>query len=511
MIRPEVAILSGFFVLVLSSFSFASDETIPPDSWIYPALDLFELRGLVTLEPYMPYSRSTVAYYLDRILTRLEKGDITLTSRQRFLLGRLCDEFLGRASRPQDREDRPIVVYREGGCFAAIDVTVGGAVRKDVDRDKGEVDGMFMPSIILDLGRRLTLETGYRVRIEPERDQYFRGRKPSAREKSFRGVTSEFERGYLAARGSRWSVLVGRDYVHWGGGRTEGLLLSRTAGSLDHVSAAFAVGRFRLSTVHALLDPSLPRYLAGHRLTIRLPGDCYLGVSESVIYTRRNFDFAYLMPTVSYYANQYNELGDDNVLWGVDIKLPVWRGLQLYGEFLIDDLQYESDPPAPNRVAYNVAAEALVPLGERDTQIFADYTFIDIFTYAHKDSLFTHYVAGDGGYPFNPILGSPLGPDADRWRFHIRTTLHRRVTVGIEGSFIRRGEGNDLMEWNREEDPDPPFPSGDRIRENRYGTSCSIDLEGGSMIAAGGGWVDRSWTGVEQRESFAFLEVAIDF
>lgn len=509
MIRPEAAILSGFFVLFLSSFSFASDETIPPDSWIYPVLDVFELRGLVTLEPYMPYSRSTVAHYLDRILTRLGKGDITLTSRQQYLLGRLCDEFQVR--RPEDREDRPLVTYREGERFAAFDLTVGGAVRKEVDRDKGEADGIFLPGIILDLGRRLTLEARYRVRVEPERDRYRGGRKPSAREKSFRGVTSEFERGYFTVRGSGWSVLVGRDYVHWGNGRTEGLLLSRTAGSLDHVSTALTLGRFRLSTVHAFLDPSLPRYLAGHRLTIRLPGGCYLGVSESVIYTQRNFDFTYLVPIVSYYANQYNERGDDNVLWGIDIKLPVWRGLLLYGELLIDDLQYESDPPAPNRVAYNVAVEVLVPVRERDIQIFADYTFIDIFTYAHRDSLVTCYVAGDGDYQLNPLLGSPLGPDADRWRFYIRTTFQRRVTVGIEGNFIRRGEGNELREWDLEEDPDPPFPSGDTERENRYGASCSIDLGGGSVIAVGGGWVDRSWTGVEQRESFAFLEVAIDF
>ncbi len=509
MIRPEVAILSGFFVLVLFSFSFASDETIPPDSWVYPALNIFELRGLVTLEPYMPYSRSTVAHYLDRILTSLGKGDVTLTSRQQFLLGMLRDEF--QARRPEDREDRPIIVYHDGEFFAAIDVTVGGALRKEVDRDTGKADGMILPGVVLDLGRRLTLETGYRVRIEPERDRYSRGMKPSAREKSFRGVVSEFERGYIAVRGSGWSVLVGRDYVHWGGSRTEGLLLSRTAGSLDHVSAVFTIGRLRLSTVHALLDPSLPRYLAGHRLTMRLPGDCYLGVSESVIYTRRGFDFTYLMPTISYYANQYNERGDDNVLWGIDVKLPVWRGVLLYCELLIDDLQYERDPPAPNRVAYNIAAEALTSLWERDVGIFADYTFIDIFTYAHKDSLATRYVAGDGDYPLNPILGSPLGPDADRWRFYIRTALHRRVTVGIEGSFIRRGEGNDLVEWDREEDPDPPFPSGDRKRENRYGTYCSIDLGGGSVISAGGGWVDRSWTGITQRESFAYLEVAIDF
>lgn len=510
-IRPGGFFLSGFFVLVLSTGAPASDETIPPESWVYPALRTFELKGLVSLEPSLPYTRSGVEHYLGHIREGIEKGGVNLSERQRFLLERLRREFEDRASRPRDREDRPVYVHRDEYRFFAIDFTAGGVVQKRIDREKGEADALLVPSILIDLGGGVSLETAYRVRMEPERDSFMPRRKPSPREKSFRGVTMAFERGYITAGGNGWRVHLGREYVHWGGGRSGGLLLSRTAGSLDHLLGAVTVGRFTLSAIHAFLDPARQRHLAGHRLTVRLPRDIRLGVGESVVYTGRGLDFTYLFPVVSYYANQYNERGDDNVLVGIDIKVPVHRGVLLYGELLIDDFQYESDPPAPDRLGYTVAAEALVSPAGRDLEIHMEYTFIDIFTYAHRDSLVTRYVAGNGAYPENPLLGSPLGPDADRWRFAARAAVHPRVVLGMEGNFVRRGDGNDLGEWGRGDDPDPPFPSGTVIRENRYGVSLSVDLGSGSGFTAGGGWMDRSSAGESRRESYAFMELLLDF
>jgi hypothetical protein len=510
--RPRSVLLIGFLLSIIPSRALASDETIPPGGWIYPALRTFEMRGLVTLEPSIPYSRSRVASYLERILSRIDDGEIVLTARQEFLLGRLRDEFRGRDSRPREREDRPLYVYGGDGTFVAVDMTAGAAVRKRIEREKGQADGLLVPGVLIDLGGRATLESNYRVRIEPERGSYRSKERPSARTRSWRGTVMEYERGYISLHGGSWRAQIGRDYVHWGSGRRESLILSQTAGSLDHVAASFRIGRFGVQTVHAALDPTMPRYLAAHRVTVRLPGRVYLGISESVVYTGRSLDFTYLVPVVSYYSNQYNERGDDNVLWGFDVKVPLRGALVLYGELLIDDLQYESDPPAPHRLAYDLTAEALFTPWGRDVEVRGGYTFVDIFTYAHRDSLVTRYVAGDGAYPGNPILGSPLGPDADRWRFEVRAAVHRRVTVGVETESVRRGEGNGLREWKRyAEDPDPAFPSGVVTRENRYGASCAVDLGGGSVIAAGGGWIDRSRDDADEREPFAFLEVVLDF
>lgn len=510
-LSPGGVLLSGFFLIILAGSSLASDETVSPDSWIYPALRTFELLGLVRLEPTIPYSRRQVEFYMDRILSSLKDKEDELSPRQQFVLGRLREEFQGLGAKPGDREDQPVYFLREGNRYFALDFTSGGAFRKRAGGEKVRGEGLLIPGVLVDLGGRITVETTYRVRIEPERDLNVGGRKPSYRLKSFRGVTSEFEKGYLSFRGTRWKVLIGRDYVHWGSGREEGLLLSRSAGSLDQVRASFSIGRFTLSAVHALLDPGYPRRLAGHRLTIRLPRGIYLGIGETVLYTGRDFDFTYLTPVSAFYSNQYGERGDDNILWGLDWKIPVRRRLILYGEVLVDDFQYESDPPAPNRLAVNLTAESLVMLGKSEVELLAAYTFIDIFTYAHKDYILTRYVTGDGDPSMNRIIGSPLGPDADRWDFGAAAPVHPRVVISARGSITRRGESNNLREWDRKEDPNPPFPSGDVTRENIVSLGGVVDLGRGSSLSAGGGWMNMSSSEEDISEGFGYLELIWDF
>ncbi len=511
--HPGGAILSGFFLTVMVGPLHASFETYPPDSWVYPALRTFELLGLVQLEPIIPYSRDDIEFYLNRVLSGIDTEKPVLTARQCFLLDRLKEEFLGKASRPHDREDRPVYLYRQGDRFFSFDLSTGVAFVKSAEEEKGEVDGLAFPSVLIDFGKRVTLETSYRITLAPERGSNVHNRKPSARVKSFRGVTVEYERALLSLRGSRWKIRLGRDYMNWGSGRSEGLLLSQTAGSLDHLAVDLSMGRFRLSTIHTILDPQIPRFLAGHRLTVRLPRGIYIGIGETVLYAGRDFDLVYLLPVTSYYVTQFNERGDDNVLWSIDWKIPLRRGFIVYGEFLVDDFQYEKDPPAPHRLGMNLTAEALITVFGREIELLCGYTYIDIFTYAHKDSLLTRYVTGNGDRALNNIIGSPLGPDADRWNLSVSIPVHPRIALTLGARVTRRGEGSNLREWDRIEDPHPPFPSGAVVREKEISLDQVIDLGRGSFIAACGGW--RSLSGAnslnEQKEGFAHLRLVMDF
>jgi len=295
----------------------ATDENIPPSSWVYGALRRFELLGLVSVSPDMPLSRSSVRDYVRSMDLTIEREGLKLKPREAFLLKRLKEEFLC-----------------DEGDLSSREIT------KRVERVKGEVDGTFIPQVLAGLGKHVTFESNYDVEISPEVDDYRRNRKPSPRTRSFRGVTSEFERGYVAVHGDLWRFDVGRDYVNLGDDLREGLLVSRTAGSLDRMLFSFRVSRFDFKVIHAVLDPGLDRRLAVHRMTARLPGNIYLGIGEAVLYGGRGLDFVYLVPFSSYYANQFNERADDNILWSFDWKVPFRRFL-FFGEVLIDDLQYE--------------------------------------------------------------------------------------------------------------------------------------------------------------------------
>lgn len=511
--RPENLLLSGFFLLVLAGCCRASDETVPPDSWVYPALRKFELLGLLHLEPSMPYTRCEVEHYVMRVLSALGGGREALTGRQRFLLDRLQAEFAGKSSDPQSREDGPSLLFRDGELFLTLDVAAGGAFRKRIGEKKGEAGGLLVPEILLDLGNGLTVQTSYRVEVAPERDSRERNLKPGPRTRSFRGVTSEYERAVVSFRGSRWRAAAGRDYIHWGNGREDGLVLSRAAGSLDHFLFEFSLGRFKLATFHALLDPGIPRRLAGHRLSVRLPRGIFIGVGETALYAGRSFDFAYLLPFSAYYANQFNEAGDDNILWALDWKVPDIAGFLVYGELLIDDFQYERDPPAPDRLGFNLTLERLFMLGGREIELLASYTYIDIYTYAQEESHHTSYVTGEGNYGFDRIIGSRIGPDSDRWDLRLEFPLHPKLSVSAGGSITRAGEGRNLGEWNPDMDHDPAFPSGEVVKEEEIYLSQVFDFTRGSFLSAGGGW--RFVSGGEEEkgdgEGFVFLEMVLDF
>ncbi|MCK4538109.1 MAG: hypothetical protein KAV42_04865 [Candidatus Krumholzibacteria bacterium] len=505
--------LSFFLILVVLSVCplYGSNESIEPSSWIYSAFRSFELAGLVELPSYVPWSRAEAAFRLDRLLQTLEGREDILSPRQAFLLKRLRGELQGTALRPQAREDRPLYIMREGERFTAIDLSAGLFFRKKENRARGELDGLAEPSILIDPGGGLTLYTSYRLRMEPEWGLNSAKNKPSTREKSFRGLTAEYERAYLSWTTARIRVVAGRDYVHWGNGREESLILSSSAGSLDQVSFSMEMGRFRLSGIHVSLDSESERHLAGHRLEIAFPRSIRLGISETVVYSGRSFDYSYMLPAGSFYANQYNEKSDDNILWGLDWKIPLGKGTIIYGELLIDDFQYEGRGEAPDRLGFNMTIEKMIDTGDREIEFLVAYTYIDIFTYAHRDSLETAYVAGRGIIGQDLLLGSTLGPDSDRWSFQMAVPVTSRVMVSLGADITRRGEGNDLREWDIEEDPDPDFPSGEVVTEKMFHLAGYLDLGRGSRVVAGGGLVRSSPERAGGDESFGYLGLVFDF
>jgi hypothetical protein len=513
MIFGAAAILAG----VLLRAPAARAETVPPDSWAYEALKSFELRGLVALEPTLPYTFNQCEGYTREIVANVEARGVALGPRHAFLLERLTKQFVGMRDRPEDRWSKPVYTVREEERFAALDVSVGGSVEKNPDSDAWEAYGFAVPGILVGLGHNVTLETNYRLVMGPEQGNNVSGEKPNARLRSYRGLTAEYERALLDASGEWWNARVGREYVHWGSNLREDLVLSRTAGSLDHFGGAIELGRFELSTVQASLDPGgYRRHLAGHRLTVALPRGIYVGLAETVVYLG-DMDYKYLMPLGIFYAQQYNEgTNADNILWALDWKVPLHRGLMFYGQFLVDDIQYQRDENAgPDRLGLSVAADALFMVAGRELEITGGYTGIDAYTYGH--SWGSQHVAGSGDTEMNPLLGSSMGPDADRGFLRGTLGLSARTALAIEGGSTRYGALSTLFhgalpDWGPGMDSDPPFPSPPVLNVKYILASLRYDLNHGSYVSAGA-WMrqrDRDVDDVHTSGSYGWFEVVLD-
>ncbi len=223
------------------------------------------------------------------------------------------------------------------------------------------------------------------------------------------------------------------------------------------------------------------------------------------------------MPLSILYVNQANErTNDDNVLYSIDAKIPIARGLLLAAELLVDDIQYErGDDAGPDRLAYSVRLEGRRLLAGRELGLAGRYTRVDIYTYEHsrtRSGANTSYVAGDGNYALDPLLGSSIGPDSDRWEASIFCGLTERLDVELSASFLRRGEGSDFEAWEEGKDRNPPFPSGAVEKESRFSAVASFDLGGGSGISATFGVrsIDGGRSSVDRRDCFGNLEIILD-
>ncbi len=524
MVFGAAAILAG--VLMAPA---ARAETIPPDSWVYEALRSFELRGLAALEPTLPYTFDQCEAYTREIVANVEARGVALGPRHAFLLERLVKQFVGMRDRPEDRWSKPVYVERDGDRFAAFDASIGASVRKNPDQKKGEANGLAVPGILVGFGHNVTMETSYRLVMAPERGRNANTQKPSARLRSYRGLTAEFERGLLDASGDWWEVRAGREYMHWGSSLHNGLILSSTTGSLDHVGARIRLGRFALSMFQASLDPDgMRRHLAGHRLTVALPRGAFVGISETVLYAGRDFDYIYLAPLSIFYAQQFNERSnDDNILWAMDWKVPLRRGLLFYGEFLIDDFQYERGENAgPDRIGISAAIDAFFTVWGRDLELSGGYTAISKYTYAHGDYYDHHatdYVAGVGNsFAWgSPLLGSPLGPDAERGFVRATVGASARASIVLEVARARYGGGSMAVNGYLVDIPDNalgdyPFPSAPVLVVNDLSASLRYDLDHGTYVSAGACMRFREPKGdglakaLGEDETVGWLEVVLD-
>ena len=449
-------------------------ERIPLDHWCYPALERFETLGACVLAGDRPFTRDELAALTEGIAAKA--ATLTLSARDRYQLERLQKEFTTPEARddPSRRYD-PTWFGRDRAVALEGDIALTPYLQQLNFATETEAFIGATPEFRAHLGDHYTYDVRYQLLYGPEHGARARDNKPSRREKSFKGLTSLFERSYLIGAWDQIEVFFGRDHVDWGPSQGGNLITPGASYSIDQLNARLRYRALRLDFFFGKLWPDPERYMAGHRLDVTL-GRTVLGLTETVVYGGRGPDWLYFWPVAWYYANQFNErTNTDNVLWSVDAKTSVLHPFTLYGSLLIDDFQFERSAGYPDKLAAD-AGVRWVTSALAGLELRAQYRWVDIYTYSHDDPL-SVYVSGAGDLAGGDVLlgGSP-GPDADAW-FADATVYPRAnwpVSAGVFGGRI--GEGNDLRRFVLHvDDPNPPFPSG--IVETSLGLRASTRWE----------------------------------
>lgn len=258
--------------------------------------------------------------------------------------------------------------------------------------------------------------------------------------------------GWLDYTTDRVSVRLGRFSQQWGPGRFTQLLVSDNSPPLDLIRGVFRItDGITFSGFTSTIEPDSGSWFSAHRLDMRLADNLRVGVYEGAFYTTETVNFAYTNPILFWYAVQWNEADDDNLFMGLDAAWKPHGNLTAYLEWLIDDIQYQKVYNRPNKMGGTLGLNWADPSSGFAATL--EYTAIQKYVYSqkHPRNYFLHN---------DRILGSELGPDADRITLSLATARLWPLTAELRGSLTRHGEGTVYDGFGDTVTTGEPWPSG---------------------------------------------------
>ena len=476
---------------------------LPLDHWAYPLLERLDARRIIELDlTTLPVSRDAVAAALAarRAAGRVH-GEAPLTAREVWALERLEAEFF------RCEIDAPALSAKERGATLGLGVLLGSEVRyvrdgetviEDVgwrsDESEDEFHGSADVSYELwgGVGDHLGFYSDAMILLEGQDGP--RVSRLSSRARTWRGIAATVDRAYIKYERPHLAFALGRRGPAWGRSRSGRLLISGNAPTLDGLEARFSVGPLSFHALHAFLerpsredeerlsdgdeeglaegdgedlDDGEQVFMGAHRVVLA-GGWGSVGVSEVVVYSSVIPDPSYLNPLFPYYLSQHNERDDDNVFWSLDFVGRPLRGLEVYGEAMVDDLQYDRNTGHPDKYGVTVGAYYCGTVHGKDYELTGEYTNVRKWTYTH------HVVEHSLSHDDLP-LGFDLGPDADRLLLELVYHPSTVWSVELAYAYSRLGEGSITEPFEKGEDDEPTFPSGNVTRV--HGASVELSYE----------------------------------
>ncbi|MBN1551389.1 hypothetical protein JW979_07965, partial [bacterium] len=255
---------------------------------------------------------------------------------------------------------------------------------------------------------------------------------------SGKNVFSDESWAYLTLANAWFQAEFGRDQLKWGPGQRGSLMLSRENPPFEMLKLKLRFNRFQFTSFHgALHTGDIAKYLAGHRLDIKLFRWMFLGGAEAVVYGNRDVEWSYLNPIMPYHVAEHH-LGDkDNNTMSFDMTLFPKRNHKIYFELFLDDFTTAENPFTyyGNKFGIITGHQWINPLGLTDTELCMEYTRIEPYVYTHKDSVNTYL-------NYNQSIGHWLGPNSDDLFISFSWLLSRDLTIVLSGEKIRHGEGD---------------------------------------------------------------------
>lgn len=259
----------------------------------------------------------------------------------------------------------------------------------------------------------------------------------------------DFTTGYLRfydepVQNMNISVQIGREKTKFGYGYTNSLILSGDHADLDFVKFVFnykslrftsitgsTVGRFSFNRFE-----NYTKYLAVNKLQLSFPGVLDASIAESIIYSERGIDLAYLTPLIFYKFSEMSLQDRDNGAIFFDLQTHFIPNLELQGTFYLDENILSNMAQLErfsNKSAYQLGAYWYNPAGVENLALIFEYTKIRPFVY-------THYNYKNTATSWDQPLGHQIGPNSDMIYFGSRYHISSSFQLVLDYSYIRKGK-----------------------------------------------------------------------
>ena len=477
-----------FYVLLTSVFILncaygAPDVPLNFDGWISEALLRLETNGVTGgfHRQTAPLSRAEIVAIIAQMERRIQAGAVVVSAIDRQLLEKLKREF-----RREITEARGVTI-RALPQLRATDEKIAPALESAVQYTIGTVDKRAAP--------RLTFYSEFEGQNFESRP--LDGKTAEQRFEPWhraRGYIIDFKRSYLQINGTHLDLLVGRDWLFWGASPSKTAGISDNSPPFDQIRLTGRLGKRLKATAFTTqlnatwYDDGKKRYLAkrymsGHRLDYQLNDRVEIGVAEWVLYggDAQTVEWEYANPVTFYYALQYNAKADDNLMFAFDAAIRPIDGVRLYGEWVIDDIQYVPTSNDPHAVAW-LFGGTWYPRGlNRQLGIHSEYARVNRWAYTHlvPDNQFTHF-----GY----VIGHPIGTDSDTFRFSASYQFTVSTQAELRTVLTRHGEGTVADRFYGEAYETLPFPTGIVARTTEIGGAFSYRPLNGWKVSLSYRW-----------------------
>lgn len=444
------SIVFGFLFLVLSLYIFihalnASENVpIPMEHWSYQILEYFATEGILKIElETKPVTREEVRLALEDVKEQYLNGKLNIDHVEDDLLSSLYEEFFPISK--QNFRNVPKTIYSDKFTLLKEESSIGIDLTKN--GEDSEYTANFKTSLWGNLGKHISfLET---IKILRKKNA---GPKDSLGVREWKGSRATAPIALFNLSFPHFEINAGRTFNWLGPGRYGTLLLSNNYPYFDGINTIIKLSKLKLSSFFIVINIDSLKFLSGHRIEIGNIWGVTLGFNEFVIYSNR-IEPGYLNPLFILYGEQYNRGDKDNIMWSFDFSIYLFRKAKLYGEFLIDDFQYEATPPAPSKFGSLLGVHITEPFSLPRLDISMEYTRIKKWVYTHKypENMYSNY---------SVCIGHPFGPDGDGFDITLREFFRWNIIPQLHFGYRRKGEGRIDEPWEKGINPHPKFPSG---------------------------------------------------